>query len=230
MSYIDKFNKIKPFVNLNIPHNKKRNFTIKQKSAITRYYNRLNTLGYLNREQEGYVLKNISNSNYKIKYAPKIKAVYIEVGTKVINGRIQTDDTAEIKIINGKINVRRRGMPYKWEFEYNIKRDWQLDSFVKHLKKQMLPNKPKRGQIFVIGAGMYEMGGSSDTELESLAKEILRLSNKYYTALENFEREDHQAPEHFMYRIVVYENQKAYKLRPRKKVNKRKKLIKGKRN
>lgn len=229
MLYLDKYNKIKNLVKLNIPHNKK-NFSTAEKAIITRYYNRLNTMGYFNREQEGFILKNISRSKHKIKYAPRIKAVFVEVGTKIENGKITTDKTAKIKIKDGRIYVKRQGMPYKWEFEYNIKKDWKLQPFINHLKKQMMPNKIKKGQIFVIGAGIYEMRGTGDDDLESLAKEILKLSNKYFTAVANYERAENQSPEHFMYRIAVYESQEAFKLRLQNQKKRKKKLKKGKRN
>lgn len=229
MRYSDKFAKIRPYVKLNIPHNKK-NLTKNEKAAITRYYNRLETMGYFNREQEGYILKDISNSKYKVKYAPKIKSTFVKVGTKNINGQIVTDTSATIKIRNGKIYVQRKGLPYKWEFEYNIKKDWKLDAFVKHLKKRMLPNKVKKGQIFVIGAGIYEMGGTADNDIESLAKEILRISNKYSLAVANYERAENQSPEHFMYRIAVYENREAFKLRGKDQRKRKKKMKNNGRN
>lgn len=229
MRYSDKFAKIRPFVKLNIPYNKKM-FSSAEKAQITRYYNRLDTMGYFNREQEGYILKNISNSKYKVKNAPKLKSTFVNVGTKVIGGKIVTDNTAEIKIRNGKIYVKRKGLPYKWEFEYNIKKDWKLDAFKKHLQKKMLPNKIKKGQIFVIGAGIYEMGGTADTDLESLAKEILKLSNKYSQAVANFERSERQAPEYFMYRVVVYEGRDAFKLRGKNQKKRKRKMKRNGRN
>jgi len=224
MSYISKFNDIRPYVKLNIPWNKKL-FTTQEKALITKYHNKLKAMGYLNREQEGYILKDISHSKYKIKNAPRLKQAFVNVGTVVENGNIITDKTAKIKIVNGQIRVKRGGMPYKWEFEYNIKRDWKVTDFRKHIKKQMLPNKPKIGQIFVIGAGIYEMKGTADRDIDNLAKEILKIGNKYYSMVESGKRAESQSPEHFMYRIVVYESTDAFKLRlkNKKKIKKRKK-------
>lgn len=222
MRYSDKFTKIKPFVKLKIPHNK-INFTKSEKSLISRYYNKLESMGYFNREQEGYILKDISRSKYKIKNAPKLKSTFVNVGTNIINGKIVTDKSAKIKIKNGKIYVKRQGLPYKWEFEYNIKKDWKLNDFIKHLLKKMLPNKPKKGQIYMIGAGIYEMRGTADTDIEELAKEILKLSNKYTSMVIEGEREENQAPEYFMYRIIVYESQEAFKLRGKNQKKRKKK-------
>lgn len=223
--YIDKFRAIKSFVNLNIPHNKK-NFTPQEKAQITRYYSKLEAMGYLDNEREGFVQKDISRSKYKIKNAPKIKRVLVEVGTVSKNGKISTDKTAKVKIINGKINVKRRGMPYKWEFEYNIKRDWKLADFVKHLKKQMLPYKPRKGQIFVIGAGLYEMAGSGDEDLEEIAKSILSIAGKYNSEIIAFERPSEKSPDKFMQRVIVYENREAFKLRAKSLAQKKRKTSK----
>ena len=229
MSYSAKYSAIKPFVKLNIVHNKK-NFTKSEKWLITRYYNRLETMGLLYSEKEGYIKKSIEGTKYKIKHAPRLKVTLVNVGTKIIGGKVVTDKSAKVKIINGKIQVKRAGLPYKWEFEYNIKKDWDLKSFVEHLKRKMYPNKPRKGQIYIIGAGIYEMRGTADEDLKELAREILKLSNKYNSMIEEGDRPESQAPEYFMYRIVVYENRNAFKLRQQDVKGRKKKMKKGKRN
>lgn len=212
MRYTDKFKAIKSFVKLNIPHNKK-NFTQNEKRLITKYYNFLESSGYLNENREGYIKKKVSG-NYKIRNAPRLKNINVYVGTKIDdNGFITTDTNAKITIRKGQIYIKRGGLPYKWEFEYNIKKDWKIKPFVEHLKERMKPNKPKKGQVFVIGAGIYEMRGTSERELENLAKEILKLGNRYYADIREGKRSHKQAPELFMYRIIVYENTEAFKKR-----------------
>jgi hypothetical protein len=228
MSYIDKYKKIRPFVKLNIPHNKKM-FSTAEKNLISKYYNKLEPMGFFNREQEGFILKDISRSKYKIKNAPRIKSTFVNVGTRLVDGKITTDTTAKIKIINGQINIKRQGMPYKWEFEYNIKKDWKLKDFREHLREQMRPRKHKAGQIFIIGAGIYEMRGSGDSELDNLAKEILKMAHKYNSMIDKGQRNESQAPEHFMYRIIVYESHDAFKLRLKDVKKRKKKSHKGKR-
>ena len=223
MLYIDKYQKIKQFVNLNIPHNKK-NFTRKDKYNITKYYNDLKSAGYLDRQKEGFILKNISNSKYKVKNLPKLKYTLVDVGTSVINGKIVTAPDAKIKIVNGKIKVKRNGKPYKWEFEYNIKRDWEIQAFIKHLKKQMLPNKAKKGQLFIIGAGVYEMRGTENSDFIKLAQEILSLANKYQALVDDGERPESKAPEKFMYRIAVYDSSDAFKIRLKNQKKKKRKV------
>lgn len=236
MQYIDKFRQIRPFVKLNIPHNKKM-FTKSEKARITKYHNQLKAMGYFNREQEGFILKDISRSKYTVKNAPRIKKAFVNVGTRVIDGKIETDTRSKAVIRNGKIYVKRAGMPYKWEFEYNINRDWKLKEFTQHLIKQMRPNKPKKNQIYVIGAGIYEMRSTNYAEVERLAKEILKFAHAYNPALyKNIAKEENLIDENpddearddigdFMYRAIVYENEKAFaqRIKERNQGAKRKK-------
>lgn len=222
MLYIDKYHQIRQFVNLNIPHNKK-NFTRKEKYNITKYYNDLKSAGYLDRQKEGFILKNISKCKYKVKNLPKLKYTLVNVGTSVIDGKIVTAPDAKIKIINGKIKVKRNGKPYKWEFQYNIRRDWEIKPFIEHLKKRMKPNKIKAGQLFVIGAGIYEMRGTEESDFYALANEILSLANKYQSLVDKGERPENKSPDRFMYTIYVYDNMEAFKIRLKNQKKRKKK-------
>lgn len=213
MSYIDKYNKIRPFVKLKIPANKK-NFTTAEKSLITRYYNKLEPMGYFNREQEGYILKDISRTKIKIRNAPKIRKTFVNVGTRVVDGKIITDTRSKITIKDGKIYVKRYGMGKSWRFSYNIKKDWTTDDFKKHILKRMGQSKLKDGQIFAIGAGIYEMRGTDNTRLDKLAEKILQIANRYKASNEALienetDLDDIQEIKHyedFMTEIVVYES------------------------
>lgn len=205
MLYVDKFAKIRPFVNLKIPANKK-NFTTAEKTLISKYYNLLKKKGYLNTGREGYVLKNISRSKYKIAGAPKIKNILVDVGTKKINDKYVTNPNHKIIIRNGEILVKTGRMPYKRIIQYDIARDWNEKDFVQHLKNRI--GKIKKGNIFVTGAGdIYEMGDEMETDdsgVEQLAKKILKMGNKYYNDYNAGERES--LPEDFMFNMIIYEN------------------------
>lgn len=226
MSHLDKFAKIRPFVKLNIPHNKKK-FTPKEKEIITKYYNRLENAGYFNIEREGYVLKDISRSKYKIRGAPKLKKTLVNVGTKLENGKFVTDTNYNIRIINGQIKVKRGKAPYKRIVQYDIAREWTLNEFTAHLRKRI--GKVGKNNIFVTGAGdIYEMS-SPDMQaqgkdgIDLLAENILAMSNKYVQAYYDFERDS--LPEDFMFNLIVYENEKARELsfneQPKKKRKRR---------
>lgn len=220
MLYTDKFNAIKKYVKLDIVHNKK-NFTKYEKNIITRYYNKLENLGYLNPDRIGYVDKNISNTKYRVKGAPKLKTIKVDVGTSLNNGKIETSKNYKIKIENGILKIKRGKMPYSFQFQYNYNRDWKLKDFVAHLKNKMAPYKMKKGYIFVIGAGMYEMTGG-ETNIENLAKEILKIGNRYGAP------ESDSNPNKFLGNITVYENRKAFKLRKKNVVMRKRKRKKKK--
>lgn len=203
MTPLDKFAKIRPFVKLNIPWNKKL-LTATEKSRITTYYNKLERMGYLNREQEGYILKDISRSKYKVKNAPRLKKAVVNVGTRILGGKIETDSRSIIKIRNGKIYVTRAGGGKRWSFDYNIKKDWTKEKFIKHLQKQMGQSKLKRGQYVAIGAGIYEIAGSTKGSMELLANEILKLSNRY--SAEYDKKGINKQVSDWMYNINVYDS------------------------
>jgi hypothetical protein len=223
MLYVDKFKAIRQFVNLNIPWNK-INFTQKEKALISKYYNLLKNKGYLNTGREGYVLKNIKRSKYKVAGAPRIKNILVDVGTKLVDGKYVTNPDHKIVIRNGEINIKTGGMPFKRIVQYDIARDWDLKDFTQHIKRKL--GKIKKGNIVVTGAGdIYEMGAPSmskdDSGIDELAKNILAMGNKYHNDYSAGERES--LPEDFMYNLIIYDNRETRIASLNKKPKKRRK-------
>lgn len=225
MNYSDKYNKIKKFVKLKV----NKELTRGDKYNISKYFNYLNSQGFLDSEKEGYVLKNITRTKVKIKNNPKLKYQMVNVGTSVVNGEIVTAPDAKIYIKNGIIKVKRGKLPYKWQFNYNINKDWKIKDFIKHIQKNMLPEKIKKGQIFIIGAGVYEMKGTSKKDIEKLCEQILGLSYRYTSLIEKGERKESKAPKYFMNTIYVYDNIEAFRLR-QKDMKKKKRISKKRKN
>lgn len=201
-NYTHKFALIRKFVNLKIPHNK-INFSSAEKSAITRYYNKLDHLGYFQGEREGYVLHDITNKDIKLKNAPKIKKIFVNVGTvQDDKGNISTAH-ARITIKNGKIYTKRRDGATRWQFFYNINRDWNKPDFEKHLLKQM-GKKPTEGEYYQVGAGIYVIGGTVSDRLGDIAGEILKLHAKYSKIYEDAKEKADSGEEMTRYEREVY--------------------------
>ncbi|MDX1939677.1 MAG: hypothetical protein SFU99_03950 [Saprospiraceae bacterium] len=236
MPYIDKYQKILPFVKLNIPHNKK-NFTKQEKRKIDYYYKLLKPKGYLNREKEGYVIKNISRTKYKKAFKNQ-KAIIVNVGTKVENGKITTNTKNKVKIRNGKIIVEYPDKTTKRQVAYNIIPDWKPKDFRKHIREAV--GKINKNMVIATNAGdtalMFKNPKMHTVaeKLDDLSDRILAMANRYTVEFEDGERES--APEDFMQYLTIYESKEGFlqdlnsQLRaPRKRKSKRK-LRKGKRS
>ena len=208
MKYSEKLKLSRPFVNLGINVNRK-NFTTQEKRLITTYFNKLTNLGYFDNITEGYQLVSIKSKRApKIKGAPKIQKRLVEVGTVVVNGKLQTNPNRKVIIKNGKIMVTQNGAPRIWRFEYNIAKNWTQKEFIKHLKKSIGKNGLKKNQHFAIGAGIkYEVRNSVTDSLEHVAREIIKLGYRYTPNLKESYEHNGQVKKlsDWMQEIVVYE-------------------------
>lgn len=242
MNYSTKFNAIRQFVNIKIPHNKK-NFTSAEKSIITRYYNRLENLGYFQGDRDGYVLHDISRKDIKLKNAPRIKKIYVNVGTvQDEKGNISTAK-ARITIKNGKIYTTRKDGAKRWQFYYNINKDWSKKEFEKHLIKQM-GKRPSTGEYYQVGAGIYVIDGTISDRLSDISDEILKLHSKYSKIYDDaadkyangeemnrYEREVYKKKtSDWLNNVVVYDGTKSVQEYIRKTKRKRKSKKKGNKN
>ena len=176
MNYSDKFNSLKPFVNLKIPHNKKH-FTPAEKGLITKYYNKAENLGIFN-DREGYKTVDISRRDFKLKHAPRFKAIPVNVGTvQDKHGNVTTAKDVRITFKNNKVYTKRKDGAGRWQFYYSITKDYTQTEFKAYLLKQM-GKKPSEGEYYAVGAGIYVIKGTYDY-LGDIAKEVLRLHSKY---------------------------------------------------
>jgi hypothetical protein len=220
-----KFNAIKGFVKLKIPHNKQGGFSNSEKNIISRYYNTLKKNGYFD-DRVGYEFKDISRSKSfeKIKGAPAIKKVPVNVGVEKTDKGYRTSTKAKITIRNGIVTITEKGMPQRWEFRYNIAQDWTLKQFVAHLKKQSR-GRLRKGNILVTGAGLrYEIASSATDTLEALAKDILKMANKYQQ--QYIDNDENKSVDEWMFRIVVYQKIESIQpFRVKKKTKQRKKRV-----
>lgn len=201
--YTTKFSEIRQYVNLKIPHNKK-NFTAAEKGLITKYYNKLENLGYFQGQREGYVLHNIAGKDIKLKNAPRISKIYVNVGTvQDKNGDISTAKNVKITIKNGKIFTKRPDGAKRWQFFYNINRDWEKPAFEKHLLRQM-GKKPTPGEYYQVGCGIYVIPGTISDYLGDIADEILKLHAKYSKIYEDAREKADSGEEMTRYELEVY--------------------------
>lgn len=226
-----KLKQIRPFVNIKIPHNKKL-FTTNEKRLISRYYNILDGQGYFNNDNTGFQLVSIkSKSAPKIAGAPKITKRFIEVGTVVKDGVISTNPNRKVKLKNGKFYVvDEKGATKIWRFRYNISKNWEPKEFAKYIAKQMGKKNLKKTQFFAIGAGLkYEVRGSINDSLNSLANEILKIGYGYTPNLTKSYTHNNQTKylKDWLQEIVVYEtlDEVASKIKNRK-YKKRKRKVK----
>lgn len=207
MDYQQKLKKLKKYTAIKINSNKKK-YNPQEKSLITRYYKKLEYLGYFDAEKPGYVTVNIEKTKIRVKGAPLIKKRIVEVGTVVdADGKFKTNPRRKVKIEGKKIYVTEKGAPRIWRFEYNIAKNWEVPELAKHIKKAM-GGKVKKTQFFAIGAGIkYEVNNSVTTSLERLAREILKIGYRYTPNLsavyEN--RGQKKRLSDWMQEIVVYE-------------------------
>jgi phage pi2 protein 07 len=171
--------------------------------------NKLEAMGYLNKEKTGYVLKDISRSKYKIKGMPKLKKIFVNVGTIIQDGIIVTDLSSKVEIKHGKISVLRAGKLRRWEFSFNAAQEFSKNNFRKHIKKNMKQEKLKKGQYVVAGAGMYEIASSATDDLNDLADTIHKMREQY--AIEHALGERKADPSDWMGRVIVYEGKNELK-------------------
>lgn len=243
MNYLDKFKSIKSFVNLKIPHNKK-NFTPAEKALITRYYNKAEHLGYFQGDREGFAQVDISRRDFKLKSAPRFKKVFVNVGTtQDAKGQVTTAQGVKITFKAGRIYTKRKDGATRWQFYYDVNKDWNKGDFKRYLIKQM-GKPPTEGEFYQVGAGIYVIPGYYDA-LGDIASEILKLHAKYskiYLDAKEKEEDGEKLTRYeksvknkktgdWLNNVVVYDAKKSVMEYNRKTRKKRKrKNAKGKRN